>query len=112
VQQLIGSIDELTMTIFVSSASAVPLPVRMYNYIANTIDPLLASVSTVIIVLTLLLMLLLGRLFGLDRVLFWKSMKTDNVTDLPVTSSGVTSVSRRRLSARFCGRSCVTAWPV
>lgn len=72
-QQFIGSVDELTMTIFVSSASTVTLPVRMYDYIANTIDPLLASVPTVIIVLTLLLMLLLGRLFDLDRVLSGKA---------------------------------------
>lgn len=69
----ISSFDELTMSIFVSSASTVTLPVRMYNYIANTIDPLLASVSTVLIVLTLVMMLLLDRLFGLDRVLSGKA---------------------------------------
>ncbi|SEF14175.1 putative spermidine/putrescine transport system permease protein [Burkholderia sp. WP9] len=68
----ISSFDELTMSIFVSSASTVTLPVRMYNYISNTIDPLLASVSTVLIVITLLLMLLLDRFFGLDRVLSGK----------------------------------------
>ena len=65
----ISSFDELTMTIFVASPSSETLPVKMYNYIANTIDPMLASVSTVLIVLTLVLMLLLDRLFGLDRIL-------------------------------------------
>jgi len=65
----ISSFDELTMTIFVASPASETLPVKMYNYIANTIDPMLASVSTVLIVLTLLLMLLLDRLFGLDRIL-------------------------------------------
>lgn len=69
----INSFDELTMSIFVASASTQTLPVKMYNYIANTIDPLLASISTVLIVLTLVLMIVLDRLFGLDRILVGKS---------------------------------------
>ncbi|MBE2264058.1 MAG: ABC transporter permease [Burkholderiaceae bacterium] len=69
----INSFDELTMSIFVASASTQTLPVKMYNHIANTIDPLLASVSTVLIVLTLVLMLVLDRFYGLDRVLGGKS---------------------------------------
>jgi glycine/D-amino acid oxidase-like deaminating enzyme len=40
----------------------------MYHHIANTIDPLLASISTVLIVLTLVLMIVLDRFYGLDRV--------------------------------------------
>jgi putative spermidine/putrescine transport system permease protein len=69
----INSFDELTMSLFVASASTQTLPVKMYNHIANTIDPLLASVSTVLIVLTLILMLVLDRVYGLDRVLGGKS---------------------------------------
>jgi putative spermidine/putrescine transport system permease protein len=69
----VTSFDELTMSIFVSSAATETLPVKMYNYIANTIDPLLASVSTVLIAMTLLLLIALDRLFGLDRVLSGKT---------------------------------------
>ena len=69
----INSFDELTMSIFVASASTQTLPVKMYNHIANTIDPLLASISTVLIVLTLVLMMVLDRFYGLDRVLAGKS---------------------------------------
>jgi putative spermidine/putrescine transport system permease protein len=69
----ITSFDELTMTIFVASPATATLPVKMYNYIANTIDPLLASVSTVLIVVTLVLMVALDRFYGLDRVLAGKS---------------------------------------
>jgi putative spermidine/putrescine transport system permease protein len=69
----INSFDELTMSIFVASASTQTLPVKMYNHIANTIDPLLASISTVLIVLTLVLMIVLDRFYGLDRVLAGKS---------------------------------------
>lgn len=69
----INSFDELTMSIFVASASTQTLPVKMYNHIANTIDPLLASVSTVLIALTMALMILLDRFYGLDRILAGKS---------------------------------------
>jgi putative spermidine/putrescine transport system permease protein len=65
----IQSFDELTMTIFVATPGTNTLPVAMYNQIAQTIDPLIASVSTVLIVGTVVLLLLLDRLVGLDRVL-------------------------------------------
>ena len=69
----INSFDELTMSIFVASASTETLPVKMYNHIAHTINPLLTSVSTVLIFLTLVLMIVLDRFYGLDRVLAGKS---------------------------------------
>lgn len=69
----INSFDELTMSIFVASAATQTLPVKMYNHIAHTIDPLLTSISTVLIVLTLVLMIFLDRFYGLDRVLSGKS---------------------------------------
>lgn len=68
----INSFDELTMSIFVASAGTQTLPVKMYNHIANTIDPLLASISTVLILMTLVLMVALDRFYGLDRVLAGK----------------------------------------
>jgi len=69
----ITSFDELSLTIFVASPSTQTLPVMMYAYIANTIDPLLASISTVMLALTLGAMFLLERLFGLERVLGGKA---------------------------------------
>ncbi|MDD5333057.1 MAG: ABC transporter permease [Rhodoferax sp.] len=69
----INSFDELTMSIFVASAGTQTLPVKMYNHIANTIDPLLASISSAMIVLTLVLMIALDRYYGLDRILSGKA---------------------------------------
>ncbi len=69
----ITSFDELSLTIFVASPSTQTLPVKMYAYIANTIDPLLASISAVLLALTLILMVLLERFFGLERVLGGKT---------------------------------------
>lgn len=63
------SFDELTVTVFIASPSTTTLPVRMFSHIAQTTDPLIASVSTVVIVFTVILMVLIDRLYGLDRLL-------------------------------------------
>lgn len=68
----ITSFDELTMSVFVSSPATQTLPVKMYHHITQTIDPLIASVSTVLIVLTFLVMLVLDRFYGLDKVFVGK----------------------------------------
>lgn len=69
----IQSFDELTMTIFVATPGTTTLPVAMYNAIAQNIDPLVTSLSTVLIVGTVLLMIALDRVVGLDRVLVGKA---------------------------------------
>lgn len=65
----INSFDEVTMSIFVTSPSTVTLPVRMYIYATESIDPLMAAVSALMIGLTAVAMLLLDRVYGLDKVL-------------------------------------------
>ncbi|PAT34239.1 ABC transporter permease [Vandammella animalimorsus] len=68
----INSFDELSMSIFVVSPSTVTLPVRMYMYATESLDPMMAAVSALIVFLTLGLMLLLDWIYGLDRVLIGK----------------------------------------
>lgn len=68
----ITSFDELTMSVFVASPATQTLPVKMYHHITQTIDPLIASVSTVLIALTFLLMLVLDRFYGIDRLFVGK----------------------------------------
>ncbi|SHN31917.1 ABC transporter permease [Rhizobacter sp. OV335] len=65
----INSFDEVTMSIFVTSPSTVTLPVRMYMYATESIDPLMAAVSALMVGVTALAMVLLDRVYGLDRVL-------------------------------------------
>ncbi|SCX92424.1 ABC transporter permease [Microvirga guangxiensis] len=65
----INSFDELTMSIFVTSPSTVTLPVRMYMYATESIDPMMAAVSALMIAITAAAMLVLDRAFGLDRIL-------------------------------------------
>ena len=68
----INSFDELTMSIFVVSPSTVTLPVRMYMYATESLDPMMAAVSAMIVFVTLGLMLLLDKVYGLDRILIGK----------------------------------------
>lgn len=65
----ITSFDELSMTIFVASPQTTTLPVKMYNYIAQTVDPLVTAISALLIVGTLVAMLIIDRIFGLERLL-------------------------------------------
>lgn len=68
----INSFDELTMSIFVTSPSTVTLPVRMYMYASESIDPMMAAVSALMILVATVTMVIIDRLFGLDRVLVGK----------------------------------------
>lgn len=64
----INSFDEVTMTVFIASPATTTLPVRMFLYIQDNIDPLIAAVSACLIALTAILLMALDRLFGLDRL--------------------------------------------
>ena len=48
----IQSFDEVTMTVFIAAPGTETLPVRMFLYIQDNIDPLVTSVSAVVIALT------------------------------------------------------------
>ncbi|MDB5819893.1 MAG: transporter, permease protein [Rhizobacter sp.] len=65
----INSFDEVTMSIFVTAPSTVTLPVRMYMYATESIDPLMAAVSALMVAVTAVAMVVLDRVYGLDRVL-------------------------------------------
>jgi len=65
----INSFDEVTMSIFITSPQTVTLPVRMYMLATESIDPMMAAVSALIVGLTAVVMLVLDRLYGLDQVL-------------------------------------------
>jgi putative spermidine/putrescine transport system permease protein len=65
----IQSFDEVTMTVFVAAPGAETLPVRMFLYIQDNIDPLVTSVSASVIAVTVVALVALDRLYGLDRLL-------------------------------------------
>jgi len=68
----ITSFDELTMSVFIASPSTTTLPVRMFLQIQDTIDPMVAAVSALLIAGTVAVMLVLDRLVGLERLFVGK----------------------------------------
>ena len=65
----INSFDEVTMTVFIASPETTTLPVRLFLYIQDNIDPLVAAVSAALIFMTVAAMLVLDRLYELERLL-------------------------------------------
>lgn len=72
----ITSFDELTMSVFIANPSTTTLPVRMFLQIQDTIDPMVAAVSALLIAGTLVLMLVLDRIVGLERLFVGKARRS------------------------------------
>jgi putative spermidine/putrescine transport system permease protein len=68
----IQSFDEVTMTVFIAAPGATTLPVRMFLYIQDNIDPLVTSVSAAVIAITGVFLVALDRVYGLERLLAGK----------------------------------------
>ncbi|MDT6942340.1 ABC transporter permease [Brucella pseudogrignonensis] len=71
----IQSFDEVTMTVFLAAPGTETLPVRMFLYVQDNIDPLVTSVSAVVIAITMIMLVLLDRLYGLEAMLSGHSDK-------------------------------------
>lgn len=64
----ITSFDDLTVALFIVSTDVVTLPVRIFSYIQYQYDPIITSVSSVIILLTIILIFVIERVFGVGRL--------------------------------------------
>lgn len=63
------SFDEVTITIFVAGPSYQTIPVQMYNYLTDQLDPTVAALSSILIFLSILVIVVLERLMGLHRLM-------------------------------------------
>ncbi len=63
----VTSFDNVVVSIFLTSPTLVPLPVRLYNYVESSARPLAASISTLQIVVILALLWLLEKGLGFSR---------------------------------------------
>ncbi len=68
----INSFDEVTMTVFIATPGTETLPVRMFLYIQDNIDPLVTSVSACVILVTVVALVILDRIYGLETLLIGK----------------------------------------
>lgn len=60
------SFDEVTVTMFLVGPYVTTLPVEIYSFIQESGTPVVAAISTTLVLFTLLLVLLLERLVGLQ----------------------------------------------
>lgn len=65
----VTSFGNLTVSIFLAGPRLTTLPVQIFTYVDQSLDPSVAAVSTIMIAVTLSVMLAIERLVGLQRVL-------------------------------------------
>jgi putative spermidine/putrescine transport system permease protein len=64
----ITSFDEVVVTLFLAGPRMMTLPVRIFQYIEYNSDPLVAAVSTVLVVFTVAVVLVVDRVVGFSRL--------------------------------------------
>lgn len=62
------SFDNVTISLFMITPSMKTLPLTIFNYMQESLDPLVASVSAAMILLSLVFIFILERVYGLDRL--------------------------------------------
>jgi hypothetical protein len=68
----INSFDEVTVSVSIATPRTENLPVRRFLYIQDNIDPLVTSVSAAVIAITVITVVALDRLYGLENLLIGK----------------------------------------
>lgn len=64
----VTSFGNITLSIFLGVANRTTLPVAIFTYLEQSYDPALAAISTIVIALTVGILMLVGRLVGMEKV--------------------------------------------
>lgn len=64
---LIMSFDEFTVSMFLVGPGMMTLPVEMYNYSEFNLDPTLAAISTILLIMTCVAVVIIEKLVGLGK---------------------------------------------
>jgi ABC-type spermidine/putrescine transport system, permease component II len=62
------SLQEFVMTLFLSGRGSRTVPVKAWNSLRNSLDPLVSVTSTLLVVTVLLVVVAAGVAVGLDRI--------------------------------------------
>jgi len=62
------SFDNVTVSLFLVTPTSTTLPLAIFNYMQEILDPLVASISSVVILLSVVFIFLLEKVYGLDRL--------------------------------------------
>jgi putative spermidine/putrescine transport system permease protein len=63
----IVSFDETTVSIFITGGRTITLPVRIFSQLEYGLDPTVTAISSLLIVMTVIVIALVGKKFGLDK---------------------------------------------
>lgn len=62
------SFDNVTISLFMVTPSTNTLPMAIFNHMQESLDPLVASISAVLILLNLVFIFIIEKVYGLDRL--------------------------------------------
>lgn len=63
------SFDEVVLALFITGPAISTLPVEMFSYVETQANPMIAAVSTMLIVVTLVLIMLVEKSIGLSKAI-------------------------------------------
>ena len=63
------SFDDAVVALFMRAPDVETLPMRIYSTLEFSPDPSVAAVSTIMIGITVILIIIMNRLFGLSRII-------------------------------------------
>ncbi|UXN57580.1 ABC transporter permease [Phyllobacterium zundukense] len=64
----VTSFGNVTLSVFLASASTITLPVQIFAFVESSYDPTVAAVSSIVIAVTLGVILLIEKLVGVSQV--------------------------------------------
>ncbi|WP_265975650.1 ABC transporter permease [Brucella intermedia] len=64
----VTSFGNVTLSVFLASASTVTLPVQIFSFVESSYDPTVAAVSSIVIAITLVVILVIEKVVGVSRV--------------------------------------------
>jgi putative spermidine/putrescine transport system permease protein len=64
----IVSFDDISVSLFLASDSAMTLPVRVFTYIEQNSDPFITAVSSLLIVIVVVLAVVIERMIGIGKL--------------------------------------------
>lgn len=65
----VEAMDNFSITVFLTNLNTTTLPVEAFSYIRDFDDPTIAAMATLLILLSVVIVLVIERLLGLDRFL-------------------------------------------
>lgn len=68
VLSVINSFNNVPLSVFLSGPGVTTLPIAMLNYVGYHFDPTVAALSTVFMVITIVVMLVVDKTLGLDKI--------------------------------------------